>query len=87
MPFRLRLIFALLMSSLMTFLMSGWVTWINIGFSENFLTQWRLAGTSAWPPAFIIVLLIAPGVQRVSHTLLRLSQRKSQSGNVTERRR
>ncbi len=70
MPLRLRVIFALFMSSLMTLLMSGWVTWINVGFSDDFLAQWRLAGFSAWPPAFVIVLLIAPGVQKASQAVL-----------------
>ena len=52
--FRLRLVFALLMSLLMSSLMSGWVTWLNIGLHPDFLLRWQYAFMAAWPAAFTV---------------------------------
>lgn len=63
---RLRLIFALLMSCLMSLLMTAWVTWLNLGSGPVFLPHWGRAFIAAWPAAFGIVVLLAPTVQRCS---------------------
>ena len=70
--FRLRLVSASLMSMLMSFLMTAWVTWLNIGIRPDFLARWAHAFLAAWPAAFVIVVLCAPAVQGFS---LRLVQR------------
>ena len=62
---RLRVIFAWLMSGLMSLLMTGWIGWINAGISPDFLARWAHAFVLAWPAAFTIVLVAAPVVQRV----------------------
>ena len=67
---RFRIVFALLMSMLMSGLMTGWVTWLNLGLTVDFLGRWGQAFVSAWPAAFVIVLAVAPTVQRVSQRLL-----------------
>ncbi len=67
---RLRWVFALLMSLQMSLLMTGWVTWVNLGFGPQFLTRWLHAFVLAWPAACVIVLLTAPSVQRFSQRLL-----------------
>ncbi len=66
---RFRMVFALLMSLLMSLLMTGWVTWINVGLGSNFLALWRHAFFLAWPAAYVIVLLAAPVVQRLTQRL------------------
>ncbi len=63
---RLRLIFALLMSCLMSLLMTAWVTWLNLGSGPLFLAHWRHAFIAAWPAAFSVVVLLAPAMQRLS---------------------
>ncbi|MFC3627244.1 DUF2798 domain-containing protein [Vogesella amnigena] len=63
---RLRLIFALLMSCLMSLLMTAWVTWLNLGSGPAFLAHWRHAFLAAWPAALCVVLLLAPAIQRLS---------------------
>jgi hypothetical protein len=63
---RTRLIFAALMSFLMTIIMSGWITWLNIGFQPNYAQRWLHAFLAAWPAAFFSVMLIAPTVQRLT---------------------
>ena len=67
--FRLRLVFALLMSLLMSSLMSGWVTWLNIGLHPDFLLRWQYAFMAAWPAAFTVVMLCGPLVHRASQRL------------------
>jgi len=67
---RSRLVFALLMSLEMSLLMTGWVTWVNLGFGEQFLARWMHAFVLAWPAACVIVLATAPSVQRLSQRLL-----------------
>jgi len=36
-----RVVFLLLMSFILSFLMSGWVTFINLGLASNLLSEWR----------------------------------------------
>lgn len=67
---RVRLVFSFLMSSLMAFLMTAWVTWINLGFTPDFVSKWLHAFLAAWPAAFSIVVLFGPKVQRLSQRLL-----------------
>lgn len=67
---RLRLVFAVLMSLLMSLLMTGWITWINVGMGERFMALWGHAFVLAWPAACAIVLAAAPTVQRLSRRLL-----------------
>ncbi|MCD0505160.1 DUF2798 domain-containing protein [Bordetella petrii] len=66
---RLRCTFALLMSGLMSLLMTGWVTWLNLGLDPGFAGHWAHAFIAAWPAAFAIVLALAPVVQRASQRL------------------
>ena len=61
-----RILFALLMSLLLSSLMSCWVTWINLGLSNDFLSHWRQAFLGAWPVAAIIAFFIGPEVHKVS---------------------
>ena len=67
---RLRLVFALLMSFLMSLLMTAWVTWLNLGAGPAYLVHWGKAFVAAWPAAFCVVMLLAPSVQRYSLKLV-----------------
>ncbi len=69
-PTRLRVIFAWLMSGLMSLLMTGWIGWINAGISPDFLARWAHAFVLAWPAAFTIVLIAAPTGQRLTQGLV-----------------
>ena len=67
---KLRLVFAGLMSFLMSLFMTAWVTWLNLGWSELYLSRWLHAFVAAWPAAFVIVVLLAPTVQRIAHKIV-----------------
>ncbi|WP_229509259.1 DUF2798 domain-containing protein [Massilia sp. CCM 8734] len=62
--FKTRLLFSVVMSALMSFLMTGWVTWLNLGFGPDYPARWMRAFLAAWPAAFTIVMLCGPTVQR-----------------------
>ena len=64
-----RLIFSVLMASVLSFLMSAFVTWMNIGFGLHYLQRWMDAFVLAWPSAAFISYLFGPSVQQLSHDL------------------
>ncbi len=64
-----RLIFALLMSFVLTFFMSAWVTFINIGLVNDFFHYWMSAWLLAWPAAGIISFVSGPRVNKSAHQL------------------
>jgi len=67
-----RLIYAFLMSLLLSGLMSCWVTWLNLGLSEYFLNHWLNAFIAAWPVAAAIAFFSGPEVHKISMKLARL---------------
>ena len=61
-----RLAFSLLMSLLLSSLMSGWVTYVNLGLVEDFASYWSSAFVLAWPAAAMISFLSGPEIQKLS---------------------
>ncbi|MBX7491164.1 DUF2798 domain-containing protein [Helicobacter turcicus] len=67
-----RLVFAFLMSVFMSFIMSGIITFLNLGFQADFFEQWLLeAFPKAWVVAFPIVFFLAPCVAKLTEFLMR----------------
>lgn len=64
-----RIIFAVLMSSMLSFFMSAWVTYINMGLHSEFVAHWLSAWILAWPAAGVIAFIGGPGVHRLSERL------------------
>lgn len=64
-----RLIFAVLMSFVLTLFMSAWVTFINMGLVEGFADYWLSAWILAWPAAGVISFLCGPQIHRVAHRI------------------
>ena len=48
-----RIIFTALFSCCLSGLMSGWVTFINLGITDTFLSDWSMAFIKAYPMAFV----------------------------------
>lgn len=65
------LLFALLLSGLMSLLVSGVATWHAIGLVTGFSGKWLDAWLSSWMVAFPAVLVIAPQVRRLVASLVR----------------
>lgn len=66
-----RLVFSFLMSTYMVTLMTLVITWSNTGLGTGFLARWGQAFLIAWPIAFLLVLVGAPVVQKLSLALVR----------------
>jgi hypothetical protein len=70
-----RLILSLLMSSVMVFMVTLLVTYLNLGFVPDFLTQWAKAYVVAWPVAASTAFTIMPLARRLTcRILLRLER-------------
>ncbi|MBO6893602.1 MAG: DUF2798 domain-containing protein [Roseibium sp.] len=65
-----RLIASLLMSLGLSFLMSGWVTLINLGWDSRFVGHWMAAWQLAWPAAAVCAFLLTPWVQRLTTAIV-----------------
>jgi hypothetical protein len=60
------LLFALLLSGLMSMLVSGVATWNAVGLIDGFPAKWLTAWLGSWAVAFPAVMVVAPLVRRVS---------------------
>lgn len=61
-----RFIFPFFLSGIMAFLMTGFVSWLNLGFPPDFVRRWMLAWVTAWPLAYLSALIAAPFAQRAT---------------------
>ena len=65
------LLFPLLMSIYMSFLMTGLITWINTGLEGDFIARWWKAFYIAWPIAFLLVYFGASRIRAVSERIIK----------------
>ncbi|MBF0264173.1 MAG: DUF2798 domain-containing protein [Gammaproteobacteria bacterium] len=56
--------FGLLVSGLMTFIVSGISTINALGFNAGIMNKWLIAWLTTWTVAFPIILFVAPMVQK-----------------------
>lgn len=64
-----RFIFAILMSFVLTFFMSAWVTFINVGLIDDFVNYWMSAWLLAWPAAGLISFISGPRIHKLAHQI------------------
>ncbi|PID48362.1 MAG: hypothetical protein CR967_00255 [Proteobacteria bacterium] len=67
------LVFSFFMSLFMSILMSGVITFINIGLVEDFAFIWLEAFCKAFVVAFPAVLVVVPQVRKIVKILVRSS--------------
>ena len=67
-----RLILALLMSSVMVFMVTLLVTYLNLGFDPDFLRQWVKAYFIAWPVAATTAFFAMPPARRLTERIVAL---------------
>ncbi|TJY59851.1 DUF2798 domain-containing protein [Sinimarinibacterium sp. CAU 1509] len=63
-PQYFHLVFSALMAALMAFFMTGVVTYVNVGLTEDFTTQWRHAFAVAYCIAAPMIFVLVPRVRR-----------------------
>lgn len=62
-------LFALLMSCVMAFIMTGFVTWVNTGMDSGYPARWLHAFLLAWPLAMSCILLFSDGIRTLASKL------------------
>jgi len=67
-----RFILAATMSSMMVFMVTLIVTYLNLGIPPNFLTQWAKAYIIAWPIAAGTAYLVMPMARRFTTRVVAL---------------
>ncbi|GHB70571.1 hypothetical protein GCM10008107_20020 [Psychrosphaera saromensis] len=65
-----KFVFTALFSCCLSCIMSAWVTYINIGLTNDFISRWAVAFINAWPAAFIAAYLLNANVMRVTLFLI-----------------
>lgn len=66
-----RFILAAVMSSMMVFMVTLVVTYLNLGFRHDFLLQWVKAYFIAWPIAATTGFLVMPMARRATDAIMR----------------
>ena len=66
-----RFILAAIMSSMMVFMVTLLVTYLNLGFRHDFLLQWIKAYFIAWPVAATTGFLVMPMARRATDGILK----------------
>jgi hypothetical protein len=72
MDWKARLTLALVMSSVMVFMVTLLVTYLNLGLPSDFVVQWVKAYFIAWPVAAATAFLIMPAARRVTERIVML---------------
>lgn len=67
---RIQLIFAIVMSGVMSVIMTGVITAINTGFGQGYLARWGHAFALGYPLAFICILLLGGPVRKLVTSLV-----------------
>jgi len=70
-----RFIFPVLITAIIVFVVSGVVTWTNIGFRADFVTRWLSAFIVGWPVASVTAFFAIPVVRRLTLALVTLIDR------------
>ncbi|MDO9600113.1 MAG: DUF2798 domain-containing protein [Azoarcus sp.] len=59
-----------IMAGIMAFLMTGFITWLNLGIPANFLFLWARAFIIAWPLAALAAYIAIPVAQRLTKKII-----------------
>ncbi len=74
MGFKFRLVNTAIMATLLSGIMTMFITFINLGWSDTFFSNFFNAWKIALPAAFIIVLIIGQPVQNLTRKILEKSE-------------
>jgi len=56
----------IVMACIMATIMTGFVTWMNLGFTDDFLVNWGRAFVFAWPVASVAAFLALPIAPKIT---------------------
>lgn len=60
-----------IMAGIMAFIMTGFVTWLNLGLRPNFVMLWAKAFVMAWPLASVAAFIAAPIAPKLTQRVLK----------------
>lgn len=60
---KIHFVFTAALSFLMSFLLSAWITYVNLGLTGTFIQSWMKAFANAWPAAFVVAFTFAPVIR------------------------
>jgi hypothetical protein len=63
-------IFPVLITAIIVFVVSGVVTWANIGLRFDFVSRWLSAFIIGWPVAAVTAFIAIPFVRRATERLV-----------------
>ncbi len=69
---RARFIFPVMISALIVFVVSGVVTFTNIGMRADFVPRWLKAFITGWPVAAVLAFIAVPHIRRATEAIVRL---------------
>ena len=72
MKLQLKHIQPVIMAGIMIFLMTGFITWLNLGIPKDFLFLWARTFIIAWPMASVAAFFAIPIAPKISRKLLAL---------------
>jgi hypothetical protein len=67
-----RFIFPVIISALIVFVVSGVVTFTNIGLRADFVPRWLKAFVTGWPVAAVLAFIAIPYVRRATEVIVRM---------------
>lgn len=67
---RAKIIFPVLMSGVMAFLMTALVTALNLGFPSDYISRWLHAFVIAWPFACLAAFIAIPVARRATDAIV-----------------
>jgi hypothetical protein len=67
-----RFIFPIIISALIVFVVSGVVTFTNIGLRADFVPRWLKAFVTGWPVAAVLAFIAIPYVRRATEIIVRM---------------
>lgn len=59
------------MAAMMAFIMTGFVTWLNLGWTPDFFGNWARAFVFAWPIASMAAFLALPIAPKITMWIVR----------------
>jgi Protein of unknown function (DUF2798) len=70
-------IFPVIITAIIVFVVSGVVTWTNIGFRIDFIGRWMSAFLVGWPVAAVTAYAAIPFVRRATARLVALIEART----------
>jgi len=59
------------MTFMVVFFVTGFITWLNVGLSDDFVARWMKGWLFGWPIAAVAVITLAPFGESITELIVR----------------